>query len=275
MFPDFDDNLREAFQRETELFLDSLLRDDRPVGELLTARYTYVNERLARHYGLPGVYGSHFRRVTFPDERRAGLLGHGSILTVTSYANRTSPVLRGKWLLENLLGAPPPPPPPNIPDLQERNAQGQVLSLRQRMEQHRRNPSCASCHARMDPLGFALENFDAVGRWRDLGEGGSAVDTSGTLPDGSSFTDPATFRRALLAHQPEMTATVAEKLLTYALGRPLEYYDAPAIRRIVSEAAPFEHRWSSLVLGVVRSTPFMMRVSAQTPEERSEAHVRQ
>ena len=187
LFPEFDDNLREAFSRETEMFFDSQLRDDRSVVDLLRANYTFVNERLARHYGIPGVYGSHFRRVTLPDDRRAGLLGQGSILTVTSYAHRTSPVVRGKWLLENLLGAPPPPPPPNIPALKENNEGAAPTSVRERLEEHRKNPVCASCHARMDPLGFALENFDAIGRWRSEDESGKAVDASGVLPDGTQL----------------------------------------------------------------------------------------
>jgi hypothetical protein len=263
LFVDFDDNLREAFQRETELFLESQLRDDRSVIDLLRATYTFVNERLARHYGIPGIYGSHFRRVDLPDDRRAGLLGHGSILTVTSYAHRTSPVVRGKWLLENLLGAPPPPPPANVPALKENNEGGTPASVRERLEEHRKNPVCASCHARMDPLGFALENFDAIGRWRAVDESGKPVDASGTLPDGTTFDGPAQFRRALLARSDEFVGTVIEKLLTYALGRGIEPYDLPAVRTIMRQAKAGDYRWSSLIQGIVASVPFQMAMPAQ------------
>jgi hypothetical protein len=258
-FPDFDENLREAFQRETELFLQSQLRDDRSLLDLLTANYTFVNERLARHYGIPNVYGSRFRRVTLADDRRAGLLGQGSILTVTSYPNRTSPTLRGKWVLENLLGAPPPPPPPDVPSLDE-SSPDKPLTVRARLEQHRKNPVCASCHAPMDPLGMALENFDAIGRWRTA-EGEASIDSSAALPDGARFDGPAGLRTYLEARQERFAATVAQKLLTYALGRGLEYYDAPAVRRIVRDAAAAEYRWSAVVQGIVRSMPFQMRRS--------------
>jgi len=261
-YPDFDENLREAFQRETELLITSQLREDRSVLDLLSANYTFVNERLARHYGIPNVYGNHFRRVKLTDDRRGGLLGHGSVLTVTSYATRTSPVLRGKWLLENILGAPPPPPPANVPDLKDRGADGQRLSVRERMEQHRANPVCASCHARMDPLGFALDNFDAIGQWRSNNEANTAIDASGVLPDGTKFQGPAELRGLLLRSEGEFAATVTEKLLTYALGRGVEYYDAPAVRKIVREAAPDHYHWSSIVLGLVKSMPFQMRRSA-------------
>jgi mono/diheme cytochrome c family protein len=260
LFPDFDDNLREAFSRETELFLASQIRDDRSVVDLLRANYTFVNERLARHYGIEGVYGSHFRRVTLPDDRRAGLLGQGSILTVTSYAHRTSPVVRGKWLLENLLGAPPPPPPPNIPALKENGEGAPPTSVRERLEAHRKNPVCASCHARMDPLGFALENFDAIGRWRDEDESGKSVDASGVMPDGTSFRGPAEFRKVLLSRQGEFVSAVIEKLLTYAIGRGLEAYDMPAVRAISRRAAP-DYTWSSIVTAIVESVPFTMRVA--------------
>ncbi|MGE3511547.1 MAG: DUF1592 domain-containing protein [Vicinamibacterales bacterium] len=260
LFPDFDDNLREAFSRETELFFESQLREDRPVIDLLRANYTFVNERLARHYGMSGIYGSHFRRVTHPDDRRAGLLGQGSILTVTSYAHRTSPVVRGKWLLENLLGAPPPPPPPNVPALPE-NEDGKAPStVRERMEQHRKNPVCAACHARMDPLGFALENFDAIGRWRASDETGKPVDSSGTLPDGTAFKGPAEFRQALLGKQDDFVGAVVEKLLTYALGRGLESYDMPVVRSVARASASNDHRWSAIIEGIVTSVPFTMRV---------------
>ena len=260
-FPGFDENLRQAFQRETELFMDSVLREDRGVSELLTADYTFLNERLAKHYGIPHVYGSHFRRVSLDGTARRGLLGQGGILTLTSYATRTSPVLRGKWILENLLASPPPPPPPDIPALAERTDDGAALSMRAAMERHRANPACASCHAQMDPLGFALENFDAVGRWRVRGESNDAIDASGILPNGTSFEGPDGMRAALLREPERFVATVTEKLLTYALGRNVESYDMPAVRAIVHEAAQNEYRFSSIVLGIVRSTPFQMRMS--------------
>ncbi len=257
-FPEFDDNLRAAFQRETELFLEHQLREDRPLDELLTASYTFANERLARFYGIRNVYGAHFRRVGLTDPRRAGLLGHGSILTVTSYATRTSPVVRGKFLLDNILGAPPPPPPPNVPPLEETGETGQHASMRELMEQHRQNPVCAACHTRMDPLGFALENFDGIGRWRTM-DGTTPIDASGVLPDGTRFTGPDDFREALLQRREEFVRTVTEKLLTYALGRAVQHYDMPAVRTIMRDAAPADHRWSSLVLGIVESRPFQMR----------------
>ena len=258
-FPEFDDNLRDAFQRETELFVESILRGDHSVLDLLRADYTFVNARLALHYGIPNIYGNHFRRVTV-DEARGGLLGHGSILTVTSYAHRTSPVVRGKWLLENILGAPPPPPPPNIPALEVTTA-GKELSMREAMEQHRRSPICASCHAQMDPLGFALENFDAIGRWRETGAAATAIDASGTLPDGTAFSGPVEFRAALLneTYRGQFVRTVTRKLLTYALGRGLDHKDAPAVRAITRAAAPNDYRLSALILGIVKSVPFQMR----------------
>ena len=261
-FTDFDENLREAFQQETEMFLESMLREDRPVLKLLTADYTFVNERLARHYEIPNIYGSHFRRITLRDKARRGLLGQGSVLTVTSYANRTSPTLRGKWLLENILGAPPPPPPPNIPSLRPRNDEGKVLTVREQMAQHRTNPVCATCHARMDPLGFALENFNAIGQWR-TSDAGATIDASGELPDGTKFDGPAELRDVLLRRPEEFVTTVTERLLTYGLGRGVEYYDQPAIRKIVREAAPSDHRWSALIMGIVNSTPFQMRRSVE------------
>ncbi|MBM3772991.1 MAG: DUF1592 domain-containing protein [Acidimicrobiia bacterium] len=266
IFPDFDENLREAFAREIELFLESQLRDDRSVRELLTADYTFLNERLARHYGIATVYGNHFRRVTLPDDSRFGLLGKGGLLTVTSYPHRTSPVFRGKWLLENILGAPPPPPPPDVPALQEAGQDGRALTVRARMEAHRVNPVCASCHKVMDPLGFALDNFDAIGRWRST-EGGVAIDPSGTLANGASVNGPATLRQALLARREEFATTVAEKLLTYALGRGVEYYDAPAIRAIVDGAARSDYRWSAMILGIAKSAPFRMRTRRASGSE--------
>jgi len=264
LFPDFDETLRSAFHRETELFLDSVLRENRSVLELLTANYTFVNERLALHYGIPNVQGSDFRRVTFPDgSPRGGLLGQGSVLTLTSYATRTSPVLRGKWVLDNLLAAPPPPPPPNIPALKTEAAEpGKTLSMREAMTQHRANPACASCHARMDPIGFAMENFDAVGKWRDR-DAGARIDVSGVLPGGTTFDGMAGLKQALVAHPEEFASAVAEKLLMYALGRNLQYYDAPAVRQIVREAATSHYTLASLVAGVVRSVPFQMRTKSQ------------
>ena len=260
-FPAFDENLRDALIRETELFVASQLRDDRSVVELLTADYTFVDERLARHYGIPGVYGSRFRRVKWDDERRRGLLGQGSILTVTSLATRTSPVVRGKWILENVLGTPPPPPPPDVPELPEREESGEPASLRARLEAHRANPVCSGCHSRMDPLGFALENFDAVGRWRDADAGGAPIDTAGVLPDGAAFDGLPALREVLHGRRAEFVATVTEKLLTYALGRGVEPHDRPAIRAIVREAADDDYRWSSIILGIARSLPFQMRRS--------------
>lgn len=258
-FPEFEDNLRQSFVRETELLIEHQMRQDRSVVDLLTADYTFVNERLARHYGIPNVYGSRFRRLTLPDDTRRGLLGHGSILTVTSLATRTSPVVRGKWVLENILGTPPPPPPPDVPELEEREDDGAVRSLRQRLEEHRANPVCANCHARMDPIGFALEGFDAVGRHRVVDANGTPIDTSGTLPDGRAFDGLPALRDVLFERRTEFVATVTEKLLTYALGRGIEYYDRPAIRAIVREAGEDDYRWSSLILGVVKSVPFQMR----------------
>jgi hypothetical protein len=230
------------------------------VTDLLDADYTYVNERLARHYGIPGVYGSRFRRVTLSEEQRKGLLGHGSILMATSYPKRTAPTLRGKWILENILGAPPPPPPPDIPALVETGAGGRVLTMREQMQQHTTNPSCSVCHARMDPLGFALENFDAIGLWRST-SGGSVIDAAGELPGGEKFEGPAELRQLLLSKREQFVATVTERLLTYALGRELEYYDGAAVRKIIQDAAPADYRWSALILNIVRSSPFQMRRS--------------
>ena len=261
LFPEWDDNLREAFRRETELFVASQIREDRSVLDLVRADYTFANERLAEHYGIPNVYGSRFRRVTFPDGVRGGLLGHGSILTVTSYPTRTSPVLRGHWLLSHMLGAPPPPPPPDVPALPDRGEGGRPASVRERLEQHRENPVCANCHAPMDPLGFALEHFDAIGKWRETGEAGDPVDASGVFPDGSGFEGLAGLKAMLLSRHEQFVWTVTEKLTTYALGRGLEYYDMPAVREIIREAASDDYKWSSLVLGIVESAPFQMRRS--------------
>jgi mono/diheme cytochrome c family protein len=261
-FPDFDDNLREAFTRETELFLQSQLHDDRSVVELITANYTFVNERLARHYGIPNVYGSNFRRVTFPDDRRAGLLTQGSVLTATSYGNRTAPTIRGKWILQNLLGTPPPPPPPNIPALAESDeAGGRNQSVRERLEQHRKNAVCASCHAPMDPLGLALENFDAIGQWRTR-DGDTPIDASAKLPDGQTLDGPASVRQLLLTRRDRLVQTITEKLLTYALGRGTDYRDAATVRQIARQSAGADYRWSSIIVGIVKSTPFQMRRSS-------------
>jgi hypothetical protein len=259
MFPDFDETLRRAFRAETELFFDSLLHENRSVVELLTADYTFVNERLARHYDISGVYGSRFRRVTLTDPRRRGLLGQGSLLTVTSQATRTSPVKRGKWILENLLGAPPPPPLPNIPPLKEKTDEGRPLSMREAMAQHRSNPVCASCHGMMDPLGLSLEHFDAVGKWRDHGEGSTPIDDSGTLPDGTVYQGVDGLREAILKHPEGFAATVTEKLLVYALGRGLEFYDMPTVRSITRQAAGDNYLLTSLIVGITKSVPFQMR----------------
>ena len=266
LFPDFGESLRQDFVRETELFFDSILREGRGVIDLLTADHTYLNERLARHYGVPGVYGSDFRRVSLADGNRRGLLGQGSILTVTSYPDRTSPVGRGKWVLENVLGTPPPPPPPNVPELEPAEDTGRVLAMRERMEQHRENPVCASCHRVMDPLGLALENFDAIGRWRGHMPGGSAIDASGTMPDGTAFDGPAELRGLLVRDREQFATVVTEKLLIYALGRGIEYYDAPAVRQIVRGSAADDYGLASLVVGVVQSTPFRMRLAGVVAE---------
>ncbi|MSO46168.1 MAG: DUF1592 domain-containing protein [Acidobacteria bacterium] len=258
VFQDFDENLRDAFQRETELFFESIMRENRSVLDLLDADYTFLNERLARHYGIPNVFGNHFRRVSLNGQERRGLLGQGSILTVSSYPNRTSPTLRGKWVMENILGTPPPPPPANVPSLKEAHEDGKVLTMRQRLEQHRTNPVCASCHNQMDPLGFALENFDGIGQWR-TSEVNVPVDSSGVLPDGTAFRGPSELRTVLRRRPEEFVATLNERLLTYALGRSVEYFDLPVVRAIMRDAAPGGYRWSSLVLGIVKSTPFQMR----------------
>jgi mono/diheme cytochrome c family protein len=262
-FPNFDDNLRQAFRQETGLFFDSVLREDRNVLDLLTADYTFVNERLARHYGIPDVYGSRFRRVTLADDNRRGLLGEGTVLSVTSYPNRTSPVLRGKWILENILGTPPPPPPPNVPTLKENGEGGKVMSVRERLEEHRKVPACATCHRVMDPLGFSLENFDATGAWRTKEAPGVAVDATGQLADGTPVDGPVALRKALLKHPEQFVRTITEKLLTYGLGRGLEYYDMPVVRAIARDAARQNNRFSALILGIVKSTPFQMKKATE------------
>jgi len=258
VFPDFDDNLRQAFLRETEMFTGSIVREDRSVVDLLTANYTFVNERLAKHYGIPNVYGNQFRRVTLTDPARRGLLGQGSVLTVSSYANRTSPVLRGKWILTNILGTPPPPPPPNVPPFNEQ-ASG---TMRERMVQHRTNPACSGCHSVMDPVGFAMENFDAIGHWRTK-DGGAAIDASGALPDGSAVNGPAAVIATLAKHPEQFARTMTEMMLTYALGRGLEYYDMPVVRSVAREAGKKDYRFSELVLGIVKSPPFEMKAIQQ------------
>jgi hypothetical protein len=262
LFADFDESLRAAFRRETDLFLDSVLRQNRSVLELLSANYTFVNQRLAEHYGIPNVQGSEFRRVTFPPgSPRGGLLGQGSILTITAYPNRTSPVKRGKWVLENLLSAAPPPPPPDVPALKtEGHEAGKLLTMRDAMIQHRANPVCAGCHSRMDPIGFAMENFDAIGRWRDR-DGDSPIDASGVFPSGEKFQGMAGLKAALLSHPQEFLATVARKLLMYAIGRNVQYFDEPSVRAIVQEGARNNYTFESLVQGVVASVPFQMRVT--------------
>jgi len=266
VFPDFDDNLRQAFQRETELLFDSIVREDRSIFDLLKADYTFVNERLARHYGIPNIYGSDFRRIPVQNEARRGLLGHGSFLTVTSATNRTSPVTRGSWILENLLGSPPPLPPPDVPPLPE-NTTGQgvtakAASVRERMIQHRTNPACRSCHQIMDPIGLALENFDGVGRWRTM-DSGFPIDASGQLVDGSAIDGVDSLRNALLSYPDAFSQTMTEKLLMYAVGRAMHYYDMPVVRTIVREAARSDYRFSSIVLGIVHSDPFQMRARPQ------------
>jgi hypothetical protein len=260
LFPDFDESLRDAFRQETDLFLDSVLRGNRSVLDLLSANYTFVNERLAQHYGIPNIHGSEFRRVTLPpDSPRGGLLGQGSILTITSYATRTSPVNRGKWVLQNLLSSPPPPPPPNVPALKtEGKDPGQTLTMRDAMVRHRADPACAGCHSRMDPIGFAMENFDAVGRWRDR-DGDTSIDPSGVFPNGEKFNGMAGLKAALLSHPREFVSTISSELLMYAIGRNVQYFDEPAIRSIVKEGARDNYTFSSLVLGVVNSVPFRMR----------------
>ena len=260
LFPNFDDNLRQAFRRESELFFESIMRENRSVLDLLNANYTYVNERLARHYGIPNVYGTHFRRVTLTDDNRRGLLSQGSILTVTSYPNRTSPVLRGKWILENIMGTPPPAPPSNVPPLKE-NEEGAKTprSVRELVEEHRKSPACSGCHSVMDPLGFSLENFDATGEWR-IKDGSGPIDVSGQLADGTKVDGPVSLRQAILKHPEQFARTLTEKLLTYALGRGLEYYDTSVVRGIVREAARNDYRFSDLIAGIVKSAPFQMKV---------------
>jgi hypothetical protein len=270
-FPDFDDNLRQALHREMELFFGSIIREDRSVLDLMNADYTFLNERLARHYGVPNIYGSHFRRVTLADEARRGLLGKGAVLMVTSHPHRTSPVLRGKWVLENILGAPPPPPPDVVPPFKEETEAAKPQSVRERLEQHRRNPACAGCHRMIDPAGLALENFDAIGAWRtrDGGTRGTPVDASGQLVDGTKVDGVVALRQALMREPEIFVGTVTEKLLTYALGRGLSASDMPAVRAIVRDARRDDYRFSSIVLGIIRSAPFQMRAAADAKSARN------
>jgi len=263
-FPEFDENLRAAFRQESELYFESLLKEDRSVLDLLSADYTYLNERLAKHYGIEGIYGSHFRRVELKGEiakQRGGILGQGSLLTATSYANRTSPVLRGKWVLTNILGTPPPPPPDDVPDLPETGDDGQPATVRDRMIKHRENPNCAVCHLPMDPLGLALENYDAIGQWRNTGDGDLPIDASGQLPNGTQFYGLDGLREILLDRSNEFSGTVTEKLFAYAIGRPPEYFDKPTIRQITRNAALDNYSWSSTIMGIIKSAPFRMRRS--------------
>jgi hypothetical protein len=260
-FPDFDDNLRRAMKQETDLFFTSIIREDRSVLDLLNSNYTFINERLARHYGIPNIYGTDFRRVTLTDDRRRGLLGQASILTLTSYATRTSPVQRGKWILTNLIGMPPSAPPPNVPPLKEHADAGKPTSLRERMEEHRKNPACAGCHKIMDPIGFSFENFDAIGQWRDADEG-VKIDPSGTMFNGFKVDGPVALRQILTNRPETFTGVLAEKLMTYSLGRGLQYYDMPVVRGVVRDAARNDFRFSSIVLGIVKSTPFQMKVKS-------------
>ena len=262
-FPNFDDNLRQSFRRETELFFDSIVKEDRNVLDLLTADYTFVNERLAKHYGIPDIYGSQFRRVALTNDARRGLLGQGSILSVTSYPTRTSPVLRGKWIMENIMGSPPPAPPPNVPALKDQAQGGKVLSIRQLMEEHRKNAPCSTCHKVMDPLGFALENFNGVGEFRAKDAAGP-IDASGQLADGTKIDGVVGLREALMKHPDYFVNTLTEKMLTYALGRPLEYYDMPVVRAIVSDSATKNYRFSALIAGIVKSEPFEMRRATES-----------
>ena len=256
---DFNDNLRQSFRRETELLFESIMREDRNVVDLLNADYTYVDERLAEHYGIPGVYGSRFRRVTLPDDSRRGVLGQGSILLVTSVATRTSPVARGKWVLENILGTSAPLPPPNVPALPEDATSAKVVSVREKMEAHRKNPVCASCHKIMDPIGFSLENFDLTGKWRST-DAGIPIDSSSQMVDGTKLSGPASLRLALLSRSDVFVSTLTEKLMTYAVGRGLKYYDMPAVRAITRAAGRNDDHFSSIVLGIVKSAPFQMKM---------------
>jgi hypothetical protein len=267
-YPDFDDNLRQAFEEEAQRFFQSIVKEDRNVLDLMTADYTFLNERLARHYHVPNIYGSHFRRVTLTDDTRRGLLGKGAVLMVTSHTDRTSPVVRGKWILENLMGAPPPAPPANVPPLNENPQRaGKVLTMRERMEEHRSNPVCANCHKLMDPIGLSLENFDAIGAWRSrdgttVTSLGTPIDASGELLDGTKVDGVVALRKSLVKQPDIFVSTVTEKLMIYALGRGIGYYDMPTVRAIVRDSAKQNYRFSSLILGIVKSTPFQKRMKS-------------
>ncbi len=273
LFPDFDDNLRQAFRRETEMLVESVIREDRSVLDLLRANYTFVNERLAKHYGIKNVYGSRFRRITFEGEnaQRGGLLRHGSILLVTSYPTRTSPVIRGKWILDNVLGVPPPPPPATVPALDDVKMAKRNATVRERLAEHRKNPTCAGCHKLTDPIGFALENYDAVGRWRTL-DAGEPIDASGTLYDGTDFRGVAGLQKAILNHPDLFVTTLSEKMLTFAIGRGVGYYDAPAMRKIVRDSSAEDYRFSAVVSGVVNSRRFVCEAAAAGMARWSEAN---
>jgi hypothetical protein len=272
LYREFDENLRESMEQETKLFIGDVLKNDRTILDLIGANYTFLNQRLATHYGVPDIYGDHFRKVTFTDGRRGGLLGQGSLLTITSYSNRTSVVLRGRWVLANLLGAPPPAPPPDVPALADPGAGGAPRSLRERMEVHRTNAVCASCHRRMDPLGFSLENFDATGKWRTRSDG-VPIDSTASLPDGTTFEGVSGLRTLITSHKEDFVRTVSGKLLAYAIGRGLEPSDAPAVRTIAREAAAQDYRWSAIIAAVVKSTPFGMSVAPAAPTERPATRV--
>jgi hypothetical protein len=259
-YPDYHEQLADDMRRETELFFYDIVRQNRSILDLFTANYTYLNELLAKHYGIPGVVGAEFRRVEYPDDRRRGLLGQASVLTLTSHANRTSPVLRGKWVMEVLLGSPPPPPPPGVPDLEKTGEakEGRLLTTRERMEMHRSNPTCRSCHQFMDPIGLALDNFDVTGRWR-IKENGAALDTHGQLYDGTSISTPNELQQALIKRPTPLLRTFTQNLMAYALGRRVEYYDMPTVRRIVRDAEPGNYKFGDFVLGVVKSDAFRMK----------------
>jgi hypothetical protein len=271
LYPDFDDNVRQAFRRETELLFTSIVRGDRSVLELLDADYTFVNERLARHYGIPGVYGSRFRRVPVTDPNRRGLLGHASILSLTSVANRTSPVLRGKYIISNLLNTPPLPPPADVPELEASAAKDRPSTVREQLERHRASPVCASCHRNIDPVGFALENFDAVGQWRGQTREGLKIDAAGMLADGTKVDGPVALREALLARPDVFAGTVTEKLMIYALGRGLQPIDMPVVRSVVRNAASRRYAMQSIILGIVQSDPFQMRTVLRAPATQTAA----
>ncbi|HEX5228695.1 MAG TPA: DUF1592 domain-containing protein, partial [Bryobacteraceae bacterium] len=266
LFPNFDDNLRQSFRRETELLFESVMQGDRSVMDLMTADYTFVNERLARHYGIPNIYGARFRRVPVSEESRRGLLGQGSILALTSHAERTSPVVRGKWVLENILGTPVPPPPPDVPPLKGNQEGQKPKTMREQMAEHRANPVCASCHKTMDAIGFAMENFDAVGAWRST-DSGNPIDASGQLADGTKIDGVVSLRDALVSNPDLFAGTFAKKMLIYALGRGLDYRDMPTVRTILREAGRDNYRFSSVIMGIVQSTPFRMRTAAADGEQ--------